>query len=181
MGGTEEENIIAEDPGGAAALPHFEEVAHSFEEVKNFYIDFISEEGAPAGVVIKREERRARVLFLYPGEKRRSPITSSLGEALGGDKVQVVVVDVLKHGADSSVRGVSEVEALKLSIYRGSYDYIIVQTPSKTFGREVYKCEEGPPPVSSMFPLGFPWNQGKHRKRAKFANQIMDLTLKLFR
>ena len=45
------------------------------------------------------------MLFVYPGEKRRSPITHSLGEALGGDKVQVVVVDMLKHGADSSVRG----------------------------------------------------------------------------
>ena len=90
--GSEEENNIVKDPGGAAALPHFEEVAQSLEEVKKFHIDFISEEVAPAGVVIKREERRARVLFLYPGEKRRSPITSSLGEALGGDKVQVVAV-----------------------------------------------------------------------------------------
>ena len=116
------------DSGGGAALPYYEEVVHSFEGVKKFHVDLISEEAAPPGVIIKREERRARVLFLYPGEKRRSPITSSLGEALGGDKVQVVVVALLKHGADSSVRGVSEVEALKLSIYRGSYDYIIVQT-----------------------------------------------------
>ena len=121
------EQNAAEDPGGVENIvqdsgggEYSEEVVDPIESLKEGYSDFFLEmvsHGSAAGargrsavdrraatfmVVFCTAAARVRILYFFLCKLRRSPMPSCLELTLGSHRVQVVGVDVLKHGGSQS-------------------------------------------------------------------------------
>lgn len=127
--------------------------------------------------------RKFTALYIFAGKKRESDVASylkQLGKENGLD-ISCRNVDLLvdtKHDMTDE----AFVKQLRGTIKRKEVHAVLMTPPCNTHSRARHSRLPGPPPVrSKKYPMGFPWLQGRLKKKVEESNYFMDLTWQVAR
>ena len=124
-----------------------------------------------------------RVLYIFAGMKRKADIEDCLKQLANEFHFELKMhcVDLVRSEEDDVLRN-NLWEDLAFRIKNRSFDFVIITPPCSTHSRARHSYAPGPPPVRSrLYPLGYPWLFGRHKREVEMANRFVEIMIEGFR
>ena len=118
-----------------------------------------------------------RVLYIFAGIQRKADIEDCLCQFSQEFHFQLVMccVDLLRS-QDQDILQNDNWELLHARIQAREFDFVLITPPCSTFSRARHSGAPGPPAVRSrLYPLGYPWLFGRHKRQVETANLFIDI------
>ena len=123
------------------------------------------------------------VFYFFAGMDRHNDIGHYLREwasTYEDIKLTIEEVDILRAGKSHDLSRANIRDFYKKELRTKKADASIITPPCSGFSRAHYSNEDGPPPGrSSMYPWGFPWNDGALKRMLDLENLLLEFSFEV--